>query len=95
VIWSWPESWGDQSWRDRAACAGSSIDWFFERGAAPRAKRLCDGCPVRVECLESAFREEADIRASDLSGVRGGLTPSQRRTIRRRRRLEEGANDDD
>ena len=63
------------SWRDRAACIGKPIDWFFPHGKnAPaqkaRALALCSKCPVSAECL-------ADAQSSCDGGIRGGvsLTP--------------------
>ena len=40
------------SWRDRAACVGLPVSWFFiEHGDKyAAAAELCAGCPVRAEC---------------------------------------------
>lgn len=50
------------AWRKDAACAtaGRSADqWFSEDWrAVKRAKAVCGTCPVQVECLATAFREE-------------------------------------
>ena len=54
----------------------------YERIAAT----LCAGCPVRVECLELALHEEADLPRSWIHGVRGGLAPWRRYQMRRYRR---------
>lgn len=46
-----------------------------------KAKVICDGCPVQVECLEFGLREKF--------GVFGGLTERERRVLRRERRAVE------
>jgi hypothetical protein len=45
------------------------------------AKKLCDGCPVREECLEFA------MEGNEQFGVYGGLSVRERRKERRRRGL--------
>lgn len=71
------------AWWPRAACLGrrDEIDFFPGRGHSTyAAKRVCAGCPVRVECLEYAL--ETGIH----HGIWGGLSERERRRIRRRRR---------
>lgn len=66
-------------WHDRAACAGSSVDFFPEHGGAyTEAAKLCDACPVSAECLTAAFEEED---AAARHGMRGGKTPTERHII--------------
>ena len=74
----WPE------WTTRAACAGRDTeDWFPEDRktigeeieSSMLAKRLCQSCPVKAQCLEDAFTMK------DEYGVRGGSTPGQRRMV--------------
>lgn len=50
-----------------------------ETARAERAKRVCDGCPVRSRCLEEALAAGHDV------GIWGGLDPEQRRVLRRAR----------
>lgn len=38
------------SWRDRAACLGSSDDWIMPGRHADRLKAMCRACSVREEC---------------------------------------------
>lgn len=68
---------GLSSWRDRAACGSANPKIFqAQRGAAAeRAKAWCRACPVAAECLESALVSE------DTDGIRGGLTPGERRRL--------------
>lgn len=73
-------------WRDFASCIGMATRYYdpwdtpddmFE--PLPEAKRICDQCIVRVECLAEALRTNDEC-------VRGGLTKKQRDAILRPRR---------
>ena len=72
-------------WRDRAACVAPAIDpelFFPDKGGSVKpAKRVCARCPVRVECLDDAL---ACMPTHD-DGIRGGLTLTERRALRRER----------
>ena len=75
------------TWVDRARCTGEDPELFFPMGAprlvmvqTERAKAVCDGCPVRDQCLEWSLATAQD------AGVWGGLDEDERRAIRRRRR---------
>ncbi|MFD9612321.1 WhiB family transcriptional regulator [Streptomyces sp. NPDC059083] len=69
------------AWQSAAACRGLGTDVFFhpegERGES-RAKReraakaVCDGCPVRAQCLQYA------VTVAEPYGVWGGRTESER-----------------
>lgn len=87
-------------WQHDAACVGTDTEAFFPSGkwgtpsdaqeVYAKAARICDGCPVRVDCLETALAEEGDMARSNRYGMRGGTTPGQRRSIydaRRRTQL--------
>jgi WhiB family redox-sensing transcriptional regulator len=73
-------------WTGYAACHVPGVDpeLFFPLAdagpALPRvaaAKRICAGCPVRVNCLGWA------LRAGEPAGIWGGTTPEERRGLRR------------
>lgn len=68
------------SWRDKAVCAQVDPTLFFPRkgDSAQDAKQVCEGCPVRTECLGYALDNERH-------GVWGGLTVTERRALKRRR----------
>ena len=72
-------------WLDDAACAGMDPGVFFpdnhhEYGPAVK---VCGDCRVTQECLDFALsNDEGD-------GVWGGLTPQDRRLVRRQRRKAE------
>ncbi|MET3807132.1 putative Fe-S protein YdhL (DUF1289 family) [Nakamurella sp. UYEF19] len=67
---------GDSEWTVRAVCAGTDPDALFVTGAAQRdAAKLCQGCPVRLECLADALDNRIEY------GVWGGMTERQRRAV--------------
>jgi WhiB family redox-sensing transcriptional regulator len=74
-------------WIQRASCLEEDPDLFFPVGTTgpavdqtARAKAVCEGCPVRSECLAWALDTAQD------AGVWGGLDEEERREIRRARR---------
>jgi WhiB family redox-sensing transcriptional regulator len=66
------------AWQVDAACAGVDSDAFFSDDPREQriAKRICEGCPVREQCLQYAN----DRR--EYYGVWGGQTSSRRRRQR-------------
>ncbi|WP_374198573.1 WhiB family transcriptional regulator [Streptomyces scabiei] len=65
---------------------GEDPELFFPIGSTgpaleqiEAAKQVCNGCPVRAECLEFALDTNQD------SGVWGGTSEDKRRAARRRR----------
>ena len=80
----------DLDWTAGASCLGEDPDiWFpIERRGRPNpdpdsgygpARAICRGCDVSRECLTYALRFNID------HGMWGGLTPRERRRIRRSR----------
>jgi len=67
----------DHWWRD-AMCLGSGVN--FE-ALTDEVKELCDACPVRNDCLDSAIVEEGDARWDSRHLVRGGMMPLARYRI--------------
>lgn len=73
----------DPWWFDEAACSGLDPNIFFEpisetRRPYPkdwpdRARAVCEGCPVRLECLADGIAERW--------GIWGGLTYRERRAL--------------
>lgn len=71
------------TWLKRAACRGLPAHWWYPPSPITteatvnlrKAKQLCAGCEVRVECLEAGMTEEY--------GVWGGLSPKHRRKLRK------------
>lgn len=73
-------------WRKDAACIGEDPELFFPVGSTgpaieqvERAKAVCRTCPVLDRCLEWALASNQD------SGVWGGMSEDERRTLRRSR----------
>ena len=65
-------------WMADAACRDVDVSVFYPyEPAFEPAKAICNGCPVRAECLDYAIigREEY--------GVWGGLSPQERVTLAR------------
>ena len=73
------------SWMEDALCQEVGVEVFFPPDDKPvsrdfyrQAKRICDNCPVKKQCL--------DFGISDQYGVWGGTTPQERVKIREVRR---------
>lgn len=66
-----------EDWAERASCRGLPDDSFFppDNGRVPAiTQRICDQCPVNLECLSWGLRH-------DEMGIWGGMTQKQRRQI--------------
>lgn len=72
----------ERPWAAFAVCRDRDPDSFFPATAQGErdAMRVCNGCPVQIDCLE--FAMEARIRF----GVWGGMTEKQRQLLRRQSR---------
>jgi WhiB family redox-sensing transcriptional regulator len=70
----------EQDWQERALCAQTDPEAFFpEKGGSTReAKRICQGCEVRDECLEYALMHDERF------GIWGGLSERERRKLKKR-----------
>ena len=73
------------TWRNRAACLDESPELFFPIGNTgpaldqiEEAKAVCGRCEVVENCLNWAIEYGQD------SGVWGGLSEEERRTLKRR-----------
>lgn len=66
-----------QTWRHQAACNGTDVPRarFFPgdkvRQAPAEARAVCEGCPVREDCVRYAAHELA--AGEPITGVWGGL----------------------
>jgi len=67
------------------ACLGSNVGLFYSPSIEDieTAKAICDGCPERALCGETAIVSPKE------QGVRGGLDEKERIAIRRERRETE------
>jgi WhiB family redox-sensing transcriptional regulator len=72
------------NWRSHAACRHADPDLFFPKPGdyvtAAEAIAVCRTCPVTDACLQDAL----DTR--ERHGIRGGLTPFERRKLPTQRR---------
>jgi WhiB family redox-sensing transcriptional regulator len=70
----------EYDWQERALCAQTDPEAFFpEKGGSTReAKRICQGCEVRSECLEYALQHDERF------GIWGGLSERERRKLKKR-----------
>ena len=70
----------DDEWVKDAVCAETDPDAFFpEKGGSTReAKKVCEQCDVRAQCLESALENDERF------GIWGGLSERERRKLKRR-----------
>lgn len=69
-------------WVTKAVCAHVDPElWFPEKGGDPEpARRICQGCPVRVDCLEHALASEQSS-PTGMYGIWGGLTAHERMAL--------------
>lgn len=74
---------GMGDWQEYAACKSVDSSLFYPdretRGSAQAALSVCDGCPVREQCLDYA------LSFIDQFGVWGGKTEHERRRMRLQR----------
>jgi WhiB family redox-sensing transcriptional regulator len=77
-----------EPWMREAACKGSNNNAFFpERGAPSRnivaeARKVCDTCSVKQECLDYA------IANHEVHGVWGGMTKVERRAYSKQQKFQ-------
>ncbi|GAB3234707.1 hypothetical protein GCM10027447_32000 [Glycomyces halotolerans] len=66
-------------WTTKALCQEGDPDALFVQGAEQNnAKKICRGCPVRLECLADALDNRIEF------GVWGGMTERERRALLRK-----------
>jgi hypothetical protein len=81
------------NWRDHAPCREIGVEVFFHDDTTQvggnhsyaDARRICDPCPVRQDCLDAALTIEGDKSEQDRAGMWGGRTPKQRYRLHRQR----------
>lgn len=68
-----------EPWMDGASCRSTEPDLFFPEGNGQpdAAKRICNGCDVRLQCLAYALRND------EKHGIWGGTTGQQRARMRK------------
>ena len=70
---------GPLAWQEQALCAQTDPEAFFpEKGGSTReAKKVCQSCPVRSECLDYA------LAMDERFGIWGGLSERERRRLKK------------
>ena len=71
-------------WYEKAGCLNLPMEIFFPEvenveSEYDEARKFCDGCLVRVECLSFALKVEQNFSWS--FGMYGGKSPMQRRVM--------------
>ena len=73
-----------EAWMEEGSCVYANTELFFPVGSSMKAIKqsneaiaICNECPVKVACLEYAISSNQD------SGVWGGTTEEERKSIRR------------
>lgn len=74
----------DDNWMARGSCIDQHPSFFFPSDGVgvTRARKVCNDCAVKLECLEYALENRIE------HGVWGGASERERRRILKRRRLE-------
>ncbi|MGV0625021.1 WhiB family transcriptional regulator [Mycolicibacter minnesotensis] len=74
-----PETATNEQWQERALCSQTDPEAFFpEKGGSTReAKKICQRCAVRSECLDYALAHDERF------GIWGGLSERERRRLKR------------
>ncbi len=77
----------DNEWMPRGRCREIPPGTFFPSDGVgvEVARRICEGCPVKLPCLEYALFHRID------HGVWGGASERERRRILRQRRVDAAA----
>lgn len=70
---------GSEDWQDRSLCAQTDPEAFFPPagGSTKEAKKVCQNCEVRPECLEAALANDERF------GLWGGVSERDRRKIKK------------
>ena len=80
-------AWSKVDWED-AACKFTDTDSFYPEGAGEALAtnrvliKICNNCPIKSECANYAIHNEQH-------GFWGGLSPSERAEIRKRKNIPE------
>lgn len=70
-------------WQTKGACLSTDPAVFFQTKNNAQAKKICNGCPVRTQCLDWTLELEKVNNRAMISGVVGGLAAYERRLLRR------------
>ena len=70
-------------WQADAACTSIDPDLWFPQQWMPgdAAIQICSSCPVQAECLDFALQLQG-VQGMEVAGIWGGLTATQRRSLK-------------
>lgn len=68
-------AWSNLDWQLSGECANHPEIDFFNNKSIEACRNICNSCPVALDCLEFAIRNNIK------DGVWGGLTPKERKGI--------------
>ena len=80
-------AWSEVDW-GQAACLSTDTESFYPEGAGEALAtnrvlvKICNNCPIKSECANYAIHNEQH-------GFWGGLSPSERAEIRKRKNIPE------
>lgn len=84
LTWNRVVDWSSNDWRQLSACRDVDPSIFFPIGGSgfaveqiDEAKKVCNVCAVREDCLDFA------LRANQEAGIWGGTSEEERRRLRR------------
>ena len=79
VLFDNEEDDGILAWQEQALCAQTDPEAFFpeKRGSTREAKRVCQNCEVRSECLDYALANDERF------GIWGGMSERERRRYKK------------
>lgn len=86
-----PDTEPARAWLKDAACRAEGVDpdLFYPVNTVDgigAARAICEGCPVRQDCLIDCMRHEGGRAAASRFGVYAGLSPRQRAALYQRLR---------
>ena len=80
-----------EAWMDDAECTQYPPDMWFpnigDKHTADKANGICDGCPVKMQCLEYAMRHGFD------EGIFGGMNGRARQVLRQKSGVRQAVTD--
>ena len=86
-----PEPIVEGDWRKRALCTPQpDLFWPGRGGSTKKAREICAKCPVQEQCLEVQL---AMPNYDDGGGIWAGTTESERRKMRKDRKLNSSDSD--
>lgn len=74
------------NWWERGGCVQQPTEWWYEGGPKSKGAQICDGCPVRLDCLADTIRVELELdNVESVQGHRCITAQARRQYITRQR----------